>query len=94
MRSRCRKAWPTTRAWSRRSTSYRRVTTTALLAILDRAHPPDTGPHHYHFQMFALDAPLTLNPESADLRALVDAMKGRVLADGELVGVFEAPNRQ
>ncbi|HEY1559548.1 MAG TPA: hypothetical protein VGF71_01525 [Caulobacteraceae bacterium] len=44
--------------------------------------------------MFALDAPLTLNPESADLRALVDAMKGRVLADGELVGVFEAPNRQ
>lgn len=56
--------------------------------------PAGHGPHHYHFQIFALDAPLTLNPESADLRALVDAMKGRVLADGELVGVFEAPNRQ
>jgi len=56
--------------------------------------PAGHGPHHYHFQIFALDAPLTLKPEGADLRALVDAMKGRVLADGELVGVFEAPARQ
>ena len=56
--------------------------------------PAGHGPHHYHFQIFALDGPLTLKPEDADLRALVDAMKGRVLADGELVGVFEAPTRQ
>jgi len=56
--------------------------------------PPGHGPHHYHFQMFALDGPLTLKPETTDLRALTDAMKGRVLADGELVGVFEAPARQ
>jgi len=56
--------------------------------------PAGHGPHHYHFQMFALDGPLTLKPESADQRALVDAMKGRVLADGELVGVFEAPAQQ
>jgi Raf kinase inhibitor-like YbhB/YbcL family protein len=52
--------------------------------------PPGTGVHHYHFQIFALDGPLTLKPD-ADLRALVDAMKGRVLADGEMVGTFEAP---
>jgi len=56
--------------------------------------PAGHGPHHYHFQIFALDGPLTLKPEGADLRSLVDAMKGRVLADGELVGVFEAPARQ
>ena|SRR5438067_729527 len=56
--------------------------------------PPGHGLHHYHFQIFALDGPLSLRPEKADLRALVDAMKGRVLADGELVGLFEAPARQ
>jgi Raf kinase inhibitor-like YbhB/YbcL family protein len=55
--------------------------------------PAGTGVHHYHFQIFALDGPLTLRSD-ATLRALVDAMKGRVLADGELVGTFEAPARQ
>jgi Raf kinase inhibitor-like YbhB/YbcL family protein len=52
--------------------------------------PAGTGVHHYHIQIFALDGPLTLKPD-ADLRALVGAMKGRVLADGELVGTFAAP---
>jgi len=52
--------------------------------------PAGTGLHHYHFQIFALDGPLTLHSD-ADLRALVDAMKGRVLADGELVGTYAAP---
>jgi Raf kinase inhibitor-like YbhB/YbcL family protein len=56
--------------------------------------PGGHGPHHYHFQIFALDGPLALKPEDADLRALVDAMKGRVLAEGELVGVYEAPVQQ
>ncbi|HEY2710662.1 MAG TPA: YbhB/YbcL family Raf kinase inhibitor-like protein [Caulobacteraceae bacterium] len=49
--------------------------------------PAGTGVHHYHFQIFALDGPLTLRSD-ADLRALVDAMKGRVLADSELVGTY------
>jgi Raf kinase inhibitor-like YbhB/YbcL family protein len=54
-------------------------------------HPPQGhGGHHYHFQIFALDGPLGLHPD-ADLRALTNAMKGRVIADGELVGTFEAP---
>jgi Raf kinase inhibitor-like YbhB/YbcL family protein len=52
--------------------------------------PAGTGLHHYHFQIFALDGLLTLHSD-ADLRALVDAMKGRVLADGELVGTYAAP---
>jgi hypothetical protein len=55
--------------------------------------PPGTGLHHYHFQIFALDGPLTLKSD-AGIRALVDAMKGRVLADGELVGTYAAPERQ
>src|SRR5207253_11120846 len=50
--------------------------------------PQGHGVHHYHFQLFALDGPLTLKPGETDLRTLVDAMKGRVLADGERVGTF------
>lgn len=55
--------------------------------------PAGTGLHHYHIQIFALDGPLTLHAD-ADIRALVDAMKGRVIADGELVGTYAAPERQ
>lgn len=40
-------------------------------------HPP-SGAHHYHFRVFALDAPL----------ALAAAMRGHVLAQGELVAIF------
>jgi Raf kinase inhibitor-like YbhB/YbcL family protein len=52
--------------------------------------PPGHGVHHYHFQIFALDGPLTIAPES-DLRTLLQAMQGRVIADGELVGTYETP---
>ena len=52
--------------------------------------PKGHGVHHYHFQMFALDGPLNL-PAGADLRQLTEALRGHVLADGELVGTFEAP---
>jgi hypothetical protein len=55
--------------------------------------PAGTGVHHYHFQVFALDGPLALKSD-ADIRALVDAMKGRVLADSELIGTSAAPGAQ
>ena len=55
--------------------------------------PAGTGLHHYHFQIFALDGPLTLHSD-ADIRALVDAMKGRVIADSELIGTYAAPGAQ
>ncbi|HWA59770.1 MAG TPA: YbhB/YbcL family Raf kinase inhibitor-like protein [Caulobacteraceae bacterium] len=49
-----------------------------------------TGLHHYHFQLFGLDGPLNLGPDArlADLEA---AMKGHIVAQGELVGVYQAP---
>jgi Raf kinase inhibitor-like YbhB/YbcL family protein len=50
--------------------------------------PPAGGPHHYHFQVFALDRPLGLKA-GAERAALVGAMKGHVLASGELVGVYQ-----
>jgi Raf kinase inhibitor-like YbhB/YbcL family protein len=54
-------------------------------------HPPKADPpHHYHFQLFALDTTLTLDPNASRAKVL-DAMKGHVVAAGELVGTFKAP---
>ena len=54
--------------------------------------PPDPpsghGAHHYAFQVFALDRALEL--EGAPGRsAVIEAMKGHVLAKGHLVGLYE-----
>ncbi len=54
--------------------------------------PPGSRPHHYHFQLFALDAPLNL-AGGADREALLAAMNGHVLAKGDLVGLFTRPRR-
>ena len=54
-------------------------------------HPPAGGPvHHYHFQVFALDTALDL-PQGVKVADLVAAMKGHVLASGELVGTYQGP---
>lgn len=45
-------------------------------------------PHRYHFQVFALDTLLQV-PPGADRDTLLAAMRGRVLAKGELVGQFQ-----
>ncbi len=50
--------------------------------------PPGHSPHHYVFTLYALDAKLNL-PVGAT-RAQVDAaMLGHILAQGELVGLFQ-----
>lgn len=54
--------------------------------------PPMDPPHRYHFQVFALDATLDL-PPGADRDQLLAAMRGRVLAKGELVGTFQQQSR-
>ena len=50
--------------------------------------PPPGPAHHYHFQVFALDRQLDLK-SGADRAALVDAMRGHVLASGELVATYQ-----
>ena len=52
--------------------------------------PPVGDPaHHYHFQVFALDVEtLGLEP-GAKRDAVLKAMEGHVLAEGEIVGTFE-----
>jgi Raf kinase inhibitor-like YbhB/YbcL family protein len=53
-------------------------------------HPPDAKPHHYHFELFALDTKLSL-PADTDRDRLAAALNEHVLAKCELVGVFTKP---
>jgi len=59
------------------------------LGFAGAAPPPGHGVHHYNFQVFALDRQLSLEP-GADRDTVVAAMKGHVLASGEVVGTYEA----
>jgi hypothetical protein len=52
------------------------------------APPPGSGPHRYFFKLYALDAKLDLKP-GATKKQLLAAMKGHVLEEGQLVGVYE-----
>ncbi len=50
--------------------------------------PPGHSPHHYVFDLYALDTKLNL-PPGASKKQVLKAMKGHVLASGELVGLFQ-----
>jgi Raf kinase inhibitor-like YbhB/YbcL family protein len=50
--------------------------------------PKGHGTHHYHFKLYALDAPVTLEP-GAMKEELLAAMKGHVLGEAELIGTYE-----
>jgi Raf kinase inhibitor-like YbhB/YbcL family protein len=52
------------------------------------APPRGHGLHHYHFQVFALDTKLGLDAD-ADRDVVTDAMRGHVVAFGEVVGTYE-----
>jgi len=52
-----------------------------------RGPAPPPGLHHYHFKLHALDAPLNLQ-KGLDKPALLKAMQGHVIAQGELVGTY------
>jgi len=49
--------------------------------------PPPGPPHAYRFQVFAVDRELTL-PSGFNRHSLIQAMKGHVLAEGQLVGML------
>jgi para-nitrobenzyl esterase len=55
-------------------------------------HTPPGPKHHYHLQLFALDSTLS-TIAGGSYESLSGAMKGHVLASGELVGLAQAdPN--
>ena len=53
--------------------------------------PPRGKPHHYHFVVYALDAPLVTRQGQSPLTRseVLDAIKGHVIGQGELVAVYE-----
>jgi len=50
--------------------------------------PRGHGTHHYHFHLYALDKPLEVEG-GLDNKALIAAMSGHVLDEGELIGTYE-----
>lgn len=50
--------------------------------------PPGHGVHHYHFKLFALDTVLDVKP-GIDKKALTEAMKNHILAQGETIGTYK-----
>jgi len=52
-----------------------------------RGPKPPSGTHHYHFKLYALDAPVDL-PPGVDKKTLLAAIKDHVLADGKLTGTY------
>jgi Raf kinase inhibitor-like YbhB/YbcL family protein len=50
--------------------------------------PPAGQTHPYHFEVFALNTTLKLDPAKADRNAVVDAMKGHVLAEGDIIANY------
>jgi len=53
---------------------------------------PPNGTHHYHFKLYALSALLQF-PAGLSKNKLVAAMKGHVLAEADLVGVYKKKRR-
>ncbi len=52
------------------------------------APPRGHGRHRYFFKLYALNAPLSVEP-GLSKEALLKAMSGHVLAEGELIGTYE-----
>ena len=50
--------------------------------------PPAGQTHPYHFEVFALNTKLDLDPANADRQAVVNAMKSHVVASGEIVANY------
>lgn len=54
--------------------------------------PPPGPAHRYRFTLYALDTALSLEPR-ATKQAVLDAMRGHVLAQAQLVGTYQRRGR-
>ena len=64
------------------------ATHTSKIGYFGPKPPADGKVHHYHFQIFALNKKLNL-PSGYNRQALLDAMRGHVIAKGETVGTYK-----
>ena len=63
-------------------------TSGATIGYRGPAPPKGHGTHHYHFKLYALDTKLDLGP-GATKQDVVAAMGGHIVAEGELIGIYE-----
>lgn len=49
---------------------------------------PQSGIHHYHFKVFAIDKELTIK-NNADKKILEETMKNHVISSAELIGLYQ-----
>jgi len=70
------------------------VNSRGTIGFLGPRPPAGDPPHHYHVQIFAVDRVLDVPITGADRDQLLNALKGHVLARGELVGQFARPAGQ
>jgi len=52
------------------------------------APPPNHGPHHYYFWVYALDEDLDLEP-GLDRRALLERIEDHVIEQARLIGTYK-----
>ena len=71
-----------------RNTSREGKNSNLKQGFVPAAPPRGHGSHAYHFQVFALDAELPINP-GAGRYELMESMRGHVLAWGELIGTYD-----
>jgi len=62
-------------------------------AIYRGPAPPPGKPHGYHFVVYALDAALNV-PAGLTRQELMDAMKGHVIGQGEVVPIYERTSQK
>ena len=51
---------------------------------------PPSGTHRYFFKLYALDTMLNI-PKGATKKNLEDAMKGHIIAEAQLIGLYKRP---
>jgi Raf kinase inhibitor-like YbhB/YbcL family protein len=51
--------------------------------------PPGHGPHRYFFTLYALDVPSLLIPAERPRQEIERAMRGHVIGQSRLIGVYE-----
>ncbi len=67
-------------------------TSTGKIGYMGPKPPKGDPAHHYHTQIFALDAELNL-PAGTNRDQLLQAIDGHVILKGELVGQFMQPEK-
>ena len=51
--------------------------------------PPGSGKHRYYFKLYALDCELRIPTANATKSVVLDAMRGHILAEAQIVGTYE-----